>query len=720
MILRTPLRRSVAAVVAAAAFGALVILPFRETTSAQEGHRALPAESAGLRSSFVPPHADDDILAFSSSGSTLYAAGRFTKLGRPAGHLSLVGRRSPRVLGGPVTTVAPDGHGGWFLGGDFLSVGGLRCPRLAHLRGDGSLDRRWCVAPDSHVRELTVAHSRLYVGGEFARIAGRPRSAAARFELATAKLLPWHPRPRTRAGCGGGEEYAPGGAFIEQLAATRSTVFIGGCFDSVGGRYRDGLAAVDASSGRPMPWRPRFADAHGSWALAPAGDSVFVLGLWLRTADEGSHDEVTRQRLAAVDARTGAVKKWYATPNGDFSIEAAGSTIYLGGEFSRIGGIRRRNLAAIDSATGAVSAWRPDPNASVDLVVPARRRVYVDGNFTRIGGSRREGLAAVDSRSGAAAPWMPSVRTDRVGAIGVSGTGRVALGFWEGELRGFARSGLAAIDTASGRITNWKPRISGGDVEGVAVADSTVFIAGNFTRVGAHRRNGLAAIDRRNGRILPWNPRTGGGWDAITLANGVVFVTREDDNHENASLLSAIDARSGRTLWDRSLNDEWYLGDARPVVVGSSVFVADGNGAHVVDAATGQAQDVPLKPEGYVLYNALAATDDVLYAATDPGGVTAVDVGTGEERWRVSGFEAAVTTMAVDRGVLYLGGYFDRISGQKRPGLAAVDAETGELSRWRPKIEGDVTAMHIAGSRLYMNGDFDGHLASVPLVGARG
>jgi hypothetical protein len=93
------------------------------------------------------------------------------------------------------------------------------------------------------------------------------------------------------------------------------------------------------------------------------------------------------------------------------------------------------------------------------------------------------------------------------------------------ELGGFARSGVAAIGTASGRITNWKPRISGGDVEGVAVAGPTVFIAGNFTRVGTHRRNGLAAFDRRNGRILHWNPRTGGRWDAITLANGVVYVT---------------------------------------------------------------------------------------------------------------------------------------------------------------------------------------------------
>jgi outer membrane protein assembly factor BamB len=704
-------------VLAAAAVGGLLVL-FRGESGARAQQRLLATASLGLTSSDVLPYADNEILAFSSSGSTLYAAGWFTKLGSQTGHLSLVGRRAPGVLGGPVTALAADGHGGWFVGGDFLSVGGVSCPRLAHLRADGNLDRRWCVAPDSQVWELTIAQSRLYVGGEFGRIAGRSRSSAAAFELATAKLLPWHPRFHT-PGCGGLEEGAPGGALIDKLEANRSTVFVGGCFDSVGGRPRNRLAAVDARSGKPKPWRPRFADAHGAWDLAPTGDSLFVEGLWLKEAEEGSHDEVTRQRLARVDARTGAVKQWYPTPKGDFSLEASGSTIYLGGEFSRIGGLRRRNLAAIDAASGAVSAWRPNPNGTVDLVVPARRRVYVVGDFKRIGGSRRAGLAAVDRRSGAAEPWTPTVRT-QLAAVGVSGRGQVALGHWKSKIRGFVRNGLAAIDTSTGRISDWNPRVSGGYVEGLAVAGETVFIAGKFTRVGALRRNGLAAIDRQTGRVLPWNPATGGGWEAIVLANGVAYVSREDDRAGNADpLLSAIDTRSGRTLWNRSLNDDWIIGDARPVVVGSRVFVADSVGLHVVDAATGRIDDVPVKTDRFTQYDALAATDDLIYVATWPGGVIAVDMSTGEERWRIAGNDAAVMTLAVDRDVLYVGGYFGRIGGQSRAGLAAVDAETGELLPWRPRTEGDIDAMHVAGPRLYINGDFDGHLASVPLAEPR-
>ena len=711
-----PLRRLVAAVVATAVLSSLVVLLACETTSAQEAQRVLPAESPGLPSSVVLPYADDDISALSSSGSTLYAAGWFKKLGHPLGHLAVVGRRSPRVLGGPVTAVAPDGGGGWFLGGNFLTVGGVQCPRLAHLRADGKLDRRWCVAPDSWVWELTLTRSRLYVGGEFGFIAGRPRSSAAAFERATAKLLPWHPRFRT-SGCGGLEEGAPGGALIDKIAATRSTVFVGGCFHLVGGRERYRLAAVDAASGKPKPWRPRFADVHGSWALAPAGDRLFVVGEWLEPSDESLHDEVVRERLAAVDPRTGAVKKWYPTPSGDFFIEVSGSTIYLGGEFNRIGGIRRRNLAAIDSATGAVSAWRPDPDGSVDLVVPTRRRIYVHGEFKRVSGSPRDGLAAVDRRRGAATPWKPTLR-GAVVDIGVSGKGRVAMGLWKSRVLGFARSGLAAIDTANGRLTTWKPRIKGGPVKGVAVADETVFIAGDFTRVGAQKRNGLATIDRRSGRTLPWNPKTSGGWNVITVVNGVAYVVREYDAAEkDTHRLSAIDARSGRTIWNRPLRETPE--EPRPLaVVGSTVFVAEGwdfrNGLSVVDAATGRTKRVAVKTAGYV--NALAATPDLLYVATwSEGAVTAVDVSSGEERWRAE-IDAGVETMTVDQNVLYLGGNFDHINGQKRMHLAALDAQTGELKPWSAEIE-DITALHVAGSRLYVSGAFDGHLASVPLGG---
>jgi Domain of unknown function (DUF5122) beta-propeller len=418
--------------VCVAAVGASAFLS-RESANANGRPDARLTNAAA--SSAVLSGANDEVSGLGSFRSTAYG-GSVTQPGPPSGHLAVIGGTAPPVLGGRVNAVASDGRGGWFIGGRFRTVGGVECPRLARVRADGTLDRRWCFAPDSEVWELTITRSRLYVGGEFARIAGRGRSAAAAFNLSTRKLLPWHPRFRT-SGCGGGEEEAPGGAMIEQLAATQSTVVVGGCFHTVGGRPRDNFAVVDATTGAPKRWKPRLGDAVGSWALAPSGDTVFLVALWLEPPEDGSHDEVVRQRLVAVDARTAAVKRQYPTPNGwftgpypngGFSIDVSGWTLYLGGEFTRVGAVRRRNLASIDLRSGEVTPWRPDPDRWVDVVAPSGERVYVAGYFTRIGGTRRSGLAAVDRRTGRATRWMPRWRGGSVREIAVSGRARVALG----------------------------------------------------------------------------------------------------------------------------------------------------------------------------------------------------------------------------------------------------------------------------------------------------
>jgi hypothetical protein len=39
-----------------------------------------------------------------------------------------------------ITTAAPDGAGGWFIGGHFTRMAGQRRLRLAHVTADGQLD----------------------------------------------------------------------------------------------------------------------------------------------------------------------------------------------------------------------------------------------------------------------------------------------------------------------------------------------------------------------------------------------------------------------------------------------------------------------------------------------------------------------------------------------------------------------------------------------------
>ena len=65
-----------------------------------------------------------------------------------------------------INAVAADGFGGWYIGGDFTTVGGLARNRLAHITAAGTVDA-WNPNADNSVWALAVSGSTVYVGGNF-------------------------------------------------------------------------------------------------------------------------------------------------------------------------------------------------------------------------------------------------------------------------------------------------------------------------------------------------------------------------------------------------------------------------------------------------------------------------------------------------------------------------------------------------------------------------
>src|SRR5207244_3902572 len=122
---------------------------------------------------------------------------------------------------------------------------------------------------------------------------------------------------------------------------------------------------------------------------------------------------VPRNRAAAVDATTGAATGW--DPNAADSVLAlavSGSTVYLGGDFSGAnainGTLTRDRLAAVDAATGAATAWDPDANFSVlALAGDGGGGVIAGGGFTSLDLAAQQGIAAFSEPPASAA--APSV-----------------------------------------------------------------------------------------------------------------------------------------------------------------------------------------------------------------------------------------------------------------------------------------------------------------------
>ncbi len=99
-----------------------------------------------------------------------------------------------------------------------------------------------------------------------------------------------------------------------------------------------------------------------------------------------------------------------------YAIVSSGTTVFVGGNFTTIGGIARNGLAAVNGTTGAILSWNPNPTRSGgatvrSLVISSNGlNLYVGGLFTSIGGQARNYLAKLDIATGNAdATWDPNV-----------------------------------------------------------------------------------------------------------------------------------------------------------------------------------------------------------------------------------------------------------------------------------------------------------------------
>ena len=135
----------------------------------------------------------------------------------------------------------------------------------------------------------------------------------------------------------------------------------------------------------PADYTPSLVDLGGVKptvdAVGQAG-SVAVAGGNFAQLTQGG---VTYDRLNLVlfDAVTGEVSPIALNPNGRvWAVETIGDWVYVGGEFTVIGGVSRPSLARFDATTGVLDpGFRPPITGRVNTVKAANGRLYVGGNF---------------------------------------------------------------------------------------------------------------------------------------------------------------------------------------------------------------------------------------------------------------------------------------------------------------------------------------------------
>ena len=196
---------------------------------------------------------------------------------------------------------------------------------------------------------LAYANGKIYLGGDFTSVrppgaaAGTnevPRNHLAAFYASTGELVP---------------QFNPNvDAVVWALAASPdgSKVYAGGDFLTVGGVSVRRVSAFDTSTDtRISTWNPKPASSVRALEVSPDGSKVYMGGYFQ------SVSSVTRTRLAAVDAITGAVTPWAPTADAQVLAIAAskdGNKIYAGGKFEFVNGQAHHAIAALDAATGSL------------------------------------------------------------------------------------------------------------------------------------------------------------------------------------------------------------------------------------------------------------------------------------------------------------------------------------------------------------------------------
>jgi N-acetylneuraminic acid mutarotase len=464
----------------------------------------------------IPPAPSVSALAVDEQGR-VYVGGDFTQAGGVSARS--VARFDPATnswsalgagvsfsfgFGGEVNALAIDGQGRVYVGGRFAQAGEVSANNVARFDpqanswsalGTGSsngVSVRSPISPALGVSALAVdGQGRVYVGGRFAEAGGVSASSVARFNPATNS---W-----SALGTGGGSGTND---IVRALAVDgQGRVYVGGFFTRAGGVSANSVA--------------RFDPATNSWSTLGTGANNGVTGLPI---------------LGIPDL---PLPPDFVLPGivGALAVDGQGN-VYVGGAFTRAGGVSANSVARFNPATNSWSALGtgssngvsgsrnpilPVPSVSA-LAVDGQGRVYVGGDFTEAGGVSARSVArfnpATNSWSALGTGANNGVSGDEtplsgpsVSALAVDGQGRVYVGgrftrAGEVSANRVARfdpqaNSWSALGTgANNGISGDETPFSGPSVSALAVdGQGRVYVGGRFTRAGEVSANNVARFD---------------------------------------------------------------------------------------------------------------------------------------------------------------------------------------------------------------------------------
>jgi Domain of unknown function (DUF5122) beta-propeller len=312
---------------------------------------------------------------------------------------------------------------------------------------------------------------------------------------------------------------------VRATVQSSGRIYIGGDFTTVGGRTRPHIAALKGASGKLITsWRARVNGRVYALLLSRDGATLYAGGAFTKV------NGVRRKHVVALRANSGKViRSWSAGTDGTVrSLALRRRTLYLGGDFKTVKGQHRVRLAAVSRRSGRVKRWHALANRAVWSLAVSGRRLFAGGDFTKVAGqggrfANRQYFVALKTRKASVtslnpAPGFPvrAIRTMR---------GTMFLGTAGECSPGQTCNAALAYSSGTGALT-WRCQTNG-DVHALARTGGVLYVGGHWTSLvdcqGAAPGNPkLMALDRTNGSPLTsWHPGSNGFGILALAARGL-------------------------------------------------------------------------------------------------------------------------------------------------------------------------------------------------------
>jgi len=365
------------------------------------------------------------------------------------------------------------------------------------------------------------------------------------------------------------------------------------------------------------------------YAVELVGDTLYLGGSFTQMRSANGASTAPRANVAAISIATGEILPFRADTNNTVrAIASDGTTVWIGGFFSTIGGTYQRRVAAVDAATGALRpSFHPDPDAILySLAYSAEHNaLYVGGAFTSVDGVPAARLAKLDPATGAPDPYFQAGGEGTVRALAVA-NGRLWAGGAFTAIGGTARRFMSEIDPNTGAANG--PALASVGAAVLAV-DAEPSGTGVFAAI-AGSQNRAQAWDADTG-VRRWYQVAMGDAQAVTYRNGTVyFGFHEGFDGDTSVRLLAADSQTGALDPGFRPSIDTFFGvwtlDASPVGVAAGGTFTTVSGVPTAGVAMFPAdQDVtpPTAPGSPQLISASATTIELAWpASTDNGAVT--------------------------------------------------------------------------------------------------